>query len=60
MLRLGDIPFDVMSGSETSFLQEVMILDPERQEAQCLGELNSKLVVTPSLEHFMAQLSTQR
>ena len=52
-LRIGDIPFDVTSGSEASFLQQVVILDAEQQVAQCLGEVHSKLVVTPNLDDFM-------
>lgn len=54
MLRIGDMPFDVVSGSETSFLQQVMVLDAERQQAQCLGDLDGKLIVTPNLDYLMA------
>lgn len=52
-LRMGDIPFDVTSGSEASFLQHVVILDAEQQEARCLGEIHSKLVVTPNIDDFL-------
>lgn len=53
ILNMGGIPFDVAGGSETSFLQQVMLLDPARQVAQCLGDIHSKLVVTPDLDYFM-------
>ncbi|WFD20986.1 hypothetical protein MCAP1_003241 [Malassezia caprae] len=53
VLRIGDMPYDVAGGSESSFLQQVMLLDTERQAAECLGELNGKVVVTPQLDYLM-------
>lgn len=53
VLRIGDMPYDVGGGSESSFLQQVMLLDTERQTAECLGELNGKVVVTPQLDYLM-------
>lgn len=53
VLRIGDMPYEVGGGSESSFLQQVMLLDTERQSAECLGELNGKVVVTPQLDYLM-------
>lgn len=53
VLRIGDMPFEVAGGSESSFLQQVMLLDADRQSALCLGELSGKVVVTPQLDYLM-------
>ncbi|WFD34969.1 hypothetical protein MCUN1_001815 [Malassezia cuniculi] len=34
VLMIGDVPFELNDGCETSFLQQLMLLDPGRQEAQ--------------------------
>ncbi|WFD32571.1 hypothetical protein MSPP1_003619 [Malassezia sp. CBS 17886] len=53
-LRLGDMPFDIAGGCETSFLQQLVRLNAERQQAQVLGEVEAKLVATPSLAYLLA------
>lgn len=53
VLHIGDIPYEVTSGCETSFLQQVMLLDPQQQHALCLGELHAKLVATPDLSYLL-------
>ena len=54
VLYVGDIPYDVTSGCETSFLQQVMLLDAEQRHALCLGELSAKMVATPNLSYVLA------
>ncbi|WFC95832.1 hypothetical protein MBRA1_002486 [Malassezia brasiliensis] len=54
VLYVGDIPYDVTSGCETSFLQQVMLLDAEQRQAMCLGELSAKMVATPNLSYVLA------
>ncbi|WFD24668.1 hypothetical protein MEQU1_003371 [Malassezia equina] len=56
VLRIGDLPYDVGGGSESSFLQQVVLLDAERQSAECLGELSGKVVVTPQLDALMERV----
>ncbi|WFD44237.1 hypothetical protein MPSI1_002903 [Malassezia psittaci] len=53
VLTIGGIPYEITSGCETSFLQQVMLLDPEQQLAVCLGELNAKMVATPDLTYLL-------
>lgn len=55
LLHLGGIPFDITGGSETSFLQQVMLLDADQQRALCLGELDAKLLATPDLAYLLDQ-----
>lgn len=55
LLKLGSTPFDITDGCETSFLQQVMVLDATDQTAQCLGELESKVVATPNLGYLLRQ-----
>ena len=58
ILRLGDVPYLLTGGSDTSFLQQVMLLNPQAQQAQCLGELDAKLVATPDLDYLLDQTDT--
>lgn len=53
VLYLGDIPYEITSGCETSFLQQVMLLDADQQRALCFGELNAKMVATPDLSYLL-------
>lgn len=53
VLMIGDVPFELNDGCETSFLQQLMLLDPNNQEAICLGELSNKFVATPQLDYLL-------
>lgn len=55
VLTLGDVPYEITDGCETSFLQQVMLLDAEQQRALCLGQLDAKLVATPDLAYLLAR-----
>ena len=54
-LQLGGAPFDITGGCEVDFLQQVMVLDAAEQKAECLGELDAKLVATPDLEYLLGR-----
>lgn len=55
VLMVGDVPFELSDGCEVSFLQQLMMLDPERQQAVCMGELDNKFVATPQLEYLLRE-----
>ncbi|PKI86028.1 hypothetical protein MVES1_000142 [Malassezia vespertilionis] len=55
VLHLGGIPFDVVGGSDPSFLQQIMLLDGQQQRAMCLGELDAKLVAVPDMQYLLSQ-----
>ena len=47
-MKLGNVVMDVGKGSQTDFLQEVVLADEnENRNAYLLGHLNEKVVVTP-------------
>jgi DNA-directed RNA polymerase III subunit RPC4 len=51
--RFNDIIMEVTGGSQSSFLQQVMILDAEEKKATTLGELHRKFVVAPEVESML-------
>jgi len=51
--RFNDIVMELTGGSQSSFLQQVMILDGEQQKATTLGELHRKFVVSPEIESML-------
>ncbi|UZJ53136.1 hypothetical protein CBS101457_002456 [Exobasidium rhododendri] len=51
--RFNDIVMEVTGGSQSSFLQQVMILSGEEKKATTLGELHRKFVVAPEIESML-------
>lgn len=51
--RFNDIVMELTGGSQSSFLQHVMILDGDQQKATTLGELHRKFVVSPEIESML-------
>jgi DNA-directed RNA polymerase III subunit RPC4 len=51
--RFNDIVMEVTGGSQSSFLQQVMILNGEEKKATTLGELHRKFVVAPEIESML-------
>lgn len=51
--RFNDIVMELTGGSQSSFLQQVMILDGEQHKATTLGELHRKFVVSPEIESML-------
>lgn len=49
-LRFGDLVMEVTGGSQSTFLQQVMLLDPSNRTATSLGELHRKFIVSPELD----------
>lgn len=48
---------DVTGGSQSSFLQQVMILDPQQQKATTIGEIDRKFVVAPEITSMLDDAS---
>ncbi|KDN53354.1 hypothetical protein K437DRAFT_253046 [Tilletiaria anomala UBC 951] len=51
------VVLDVTGGSPATFLQQLMVLNPNAGTATSLGEIERKFVVTPDLDHVLADLS---
>lgn len=56
--RFNDIIMEVTGGSQSSFLQQVMILDGDQHKATTLGELHRKFVVSPEIESMLNDVDT--
>ncbi|KAJ3027471.1 hypothetical protein HDV00_011201 [Rhizophlyctis rosea] len=52
-LRIGDIYFDVAPGSESTFLQNVVAVDPDDAKTYLLGNLTRRFVCTPDIEMLL-------
>lgn len=55
--RFGDLVMEVTGGSQTTFLQEVMVLDAANETATSLGEVHRKFIVTPELDCMLADFA---
>ncbi|PWY97755.1 hypothetical protein BCV70DRAFT_149176, partial [Testicularia cyperi] len=55
--RFGELVMEVTGGSQSTFLQQVMLLDAQNQTATTLGELHRKFVVTPELDCMLNDIS---
>ncbi|MCO5565351.1 hypothetical protein L7F22_019024 [Adiantum nelumboides] len=44
---------DVTGGSQSSFLQQIMILDPRQQKATTIGEIDRKFVAAPEITSML-------
>lgn len=56
-LRFGDLLMEVTGGSQSTFLQQVMLLDPSNKTATNLGELHRKFIVSPELDCMLNDIS---
>lgn len=56
-LRFGELVMEVTGGSQSTFLQQVMLLDPSNKTATTLGELHRKFIVSPELDCMLNDIS---
>lgn len=56
-LRFGELIMEVTGGSQSTFLQQVMLLDPSNRTATNLGELHRKFIVSPELDCMLNDIS---
>ncbi|SNX87524.1 related to RPC53 - 47 kD subunit of DNA-directed RNA polymerase III [Melanopsichium pennsylvanicum] len=56
-LRFGELVMEVTGGSQSTFLQQVMLLDPTNKSATALGELHRKFIVSPELDCMLVDIS---
>jgi len=52
-MQLGEIKFDITSGSKAQFLQEVYVVKNDTKEVIKLGELAQRLLMTPNMEYIL-------
>ncbi|KAJ1017907.1 hypothetical protein NDA13_006518 [Ustilago tritici] len=56
-LRFGELVMEVTGGSQSTFLQQVMLLDLNNRTATALGELHRKFIVSPELDCMLNDIS---
>lgn len=53
-LNFGNgLVMDVTGGSQSSFLQQILIMDPQQQKATTIGEIDRKFVVAPEISSML-------
>ncbi|KAG0246533.1 hypothetical protein BGX31_001404 [Mortierella sp. GBA43] len=53
-MQVGDIIMDVSSGSECSFLQEVVVVDTSDRQAFVMGAVEKRMICVPNLTHLLS------
>ncbi|CDO93267.1 unnamed protein product [Kluyveromyces dobzhanskii CBS 2104] len=48
-IKIGNVTMDINRGAESTFLQDVVMLDLEGEEAELLGQIDGRVVVTPRI-----------
>ncbi|KAF9572053.1 hypothetical protein EC968_010384 [Mortierella alpina] len=52
-MKVGDIIMDVSSGSECSFLQDVVVVDSSNKQAFVMGSVQKRMVCVPNLTQLL-------
>ncbi|KAG0212357.1 hypothetical protein BGX28_006501 [Mortierella sp. GBA30] len=55
-MKVGDIIMDVSSGSECSFLQDVVVVDSNNKQAFVMGSVQKRMVCVPNLTQLLTGL----
>lgn len=55
--RFGELVMEVTGGSQSTFLQQIMLLNRKGGTATALGELHRKFIVTPELDCMLDDIS---
>ena len=55
-MKVGDIVMDVSSGSECSFLQDVVVVDANNKQAFVMGSVQKRMVCVPNLTQLLSGL----
>ncbi|KAF9429408.1 hypothetical protein BGZ76_001332 [Entomortierella beljakovae] len=52
-MQIGDIVMDVSSGSECSFLQDIVVVDSNNKQAFVMGSVEKRMVCVPNLTQLL-------
>jgi hypothetical protein len=52
-LQIGGFLYDVMPGSECSFLQQIMVVSPDTKQCYQLGDLQKQFICIPDFEKLL-------
>ncbi|KAF9143039.1 hypothetical protein BG015_000572 [Linnemannia schmuckeri] len=55
-MKVGDILMDVSSGSECSFLQDLVVVDSNNKQAFVMGSVQKRMVCVPNLTELLSGL----
>ncbi|KAF8406792.1 hypothetical protein HHK36_005913 [Tetracentron sinense] len=56
-LKLGDILYDVSSGSDCLFAQDVVAINTEEKHCCIVGELNKRAIITPDVDSLLNSMA---
>lgn len=54
-LKLGGIYFDVLPGTNRSFLENVMTINPNNGQTHILGDISKRILCVPDIDHLLKQ-----
>ncbi|KAF9911986.1 hypothetical protein EC991_001433 [Linnemannia zychae] len=57
-MKVGDILMDVSSGSECSFLQDLVVVDSNNKQAFVMGSVQKRMVCVPNLTELLSGLES--
>ncbi|KAF9413781.1 hypothetical protein BGZ94_000625 [Podila epigama] len=57
-MKVGDIIMDVSSGSECSFLQDIVVVDSSNKQAFVMGSVQKRMVCVPNLSQLLQGLES--
>nr|TKW04056.1 hypothetical protein SEVIR_7G084701v2 [Setaria viridis] len=55
-MKVGDTLFDVSSGSNCKFVQEVAAMDTREKHCCAVGEMNKHAVITPDIDYLLGSV----
>lgn len=58
-MKIGKVVYDVAAGTDCSFLQTVVAVDPGSGTACVLGDIHRKLIVSPNLDHLLKETKNE-
>jgi len=52
-IKLGDVTYDIVSGTKCGFLQEAAVIDPETNQSYILGEVSHRMICCPDVKSML-------
>lgn len=54
-LKLGGIYLDVLAGTNRSFLENVMTINPDTKQTHILGDISKRILCVPDIDYLLKQ-----
>ncbi|KAF9160016.1 hypothetical protein DFQ26_005965 [Actinomortierella ambigua] len=59
-MQVGDIVMDVTTGSECTFLQDLVVVDSSNKQAFVMGSVQKRMICVPNLEQLLAAVENNQ